>query len=159
MPLFSAEMRIEKMEPRKGGYLYLHMDAATVEQFPQKRATRLICSLDAKVSYQCGLNHLGDGNFFIILARKHLKPLQKEQGDAVRCELLEDPNPLGVAMPDVLEALLTQDDDLQKRYDQFTDGKKRGLIYSMNTTKDIDRQVRIAVAILNGMPRPQAVKL
>lgn len=159
MGLFSAEMVIEKLEPRKGGYFYLHMDAATVGQFPQKRATRLICTLDDSVSYPCGLSHLGDGDFFIIVAQKHLKTLRKQAGDPVRCELHEDPNPLGVDMPDVLEALLSQDDELNAKYDGFTDGKKRSVIHSMNTTKDIDRQVRIAIAMLNGMPRIQALKL
>lgn len=159
MVLYSSELVIEKLEPRKGGYFYLPIEAATVSQFPQKRATRLICTLDAIVSYPCGLSHLGDGNFFIILAQKHLKTLQKHTGDLVRCALHEDPNPLGVEMPDVLDALLTQDDELKAKYDQFTDGKKRSLIHSMNTTKDIDRQVRIAIAMLNGLPRINALKL
>lgn len=77
----------------------------------------------------------------------------------MECELQEDPSELGVDMPEVLEALLAQDDELKVRYEQLTDGKKRGLIYSIDKLKDIDKQVLIAVAIINGMPRPQAVRL
>ena len=55
-------------------------------------------------------------------------------------------------------ALLAQDDELQARYSQLTDGKKRGLIYAILGTKDVDRQVKIAVAILNGASLRGAVR-
>jgi hypothetical protein len=155
----TLELPIEKMDPRKGGYFYLRISAELVDQFPQKRATRLICTLDNNVNYRCGLNHLGDGDFFIILSAKRLKLLDKVAGSSILCVLREDPGELGVDVPEVLEALLAQDDELRTRYEQLPDGKKRGLIYSIEKVKGIDRQVKIAVAIINGMPRPQAVRL
>ena len=160
-PMHGVELRliIEQLDERKGGYFFLRIDAELVNQFPQKRATRLICTLDNSVTHRCGLNHLGDGNFFIILSIKRLNALNKGVGSEVACKLQEDPSELGVDVPDVLEALLIQDDALRMRYEQLTDGKKRGLIYSINKLKDIDKQVRIAVAIINGMPRPEAVRL
>lgn len=153
------ELIIEQLDKSKGGYFYLRIDAAIVNQLSQKKATRLICTLDHEVTYNCGLNHLGDGDFFIILSTKRLKALHKGVGSKVACELEEDPSELGVDVPDVLDALLAQDDELRIRYEQLTDGKKRGLIYAINKLKDIDKQVRIAVAIINGMPPQQAVRL
>ncbi|WP_375448360.1 DUF1905 domain-containing protein [uncultured Fibrella sp.] len=158
MSVFEATLPIERLDERKGGYFYLQITAGAVDQFSKKRATRLICTLDRTVSYPCGLNHLGDGNFFIILASKHLRKLAKKSGDSVYCELTEDPNLLGVDVPPVVEALLEQDDDLKTRYEQLTDGGKRGLIHAVNTSKDIDRQVQIAVAILQGVSRRQALR-
>ena len=53
---FQFEQTIGQLEPRKGAYFYLTIDASIVNQFPKKRATRLICAIDNKVSYSCGLN-------------------------------------------------------------------------------------------------------
>ena len=159
MNALRLELSVEQLDKIKGGYFCLRIEADLVNRFPQKRATRLICTLDNTVSYRCGLNHLGDGDFFIILSTKRLKTLNKGVGHKVECCLQEDPSELGVDVPEVLEALLAQDDELRIRYEQLTDGKKRGLIHSIDKLKDIDKQVRIAVAIINGMPRPQAVRL
>lgn len=153
--LYQSEQAIGQLEKRKGGYYYLRLDAGVVEAFPHQRASRLVCTLDGRLSFSCGLNHLGDGNFFIILAARHLKTLGKTEGDRVSFALAEDPNPLGVAVPEVLEALLAQDEAANERYQQLTDGKKRNLIHTLNKLKDIDKQVHTALGYLNQPMRQQ----
>jgi len=148
MPVFTFQQDIRQLEKRRGGYYYFKVDAEVVEQFEKKRQTRLVCTVDGKLSYSCGLNHFGDGNYFLILATRHLKTLQKELGDTVSFEIREDPNPLGVAVPEVLQVLLGQDDLAQKRWDALTDGKKRSLIYSIQRVKDIDKQVKMSLDFL-----------
>ncbi|MEN0003578.1 MAG: YdeI/OmpD-associated family protein [Bacteroidota bacterium] len=142
------EQAIDQLEARKGGYFYLRVKAATVETFSRKRATRLLVNLDERVEYGCGLNHMGDGDYFIIVAGRYLKQLQKEKGDIVQYTLREDPNPLGVAIPEVLSALLEQDEAAKTVFDRLTDGKKRSLIYSIQKVKDIDKQVDKILAFL-----------
>ncbi|WP_346759138.1 YdeI/OmpD-associated family protein [Agaribacillus aureus] len=127
----------------------MKIDAATVNKFEKKRKTRLKCVIDNKISYSCGLNHFGDGNFFIIVATRQLKSLGKTLGDPVSFEIFEDPNPLGVEEPEVLLVLLDQDIDAKKVYDQLTDGKKRSLIYTIRGVKDIDKQVQKILTFLN----------
>ncbi|MEM9338447.1 MAG: DUF1905 domain-containing protein, partial [Bacteroidota bacterium] len=83
MPHFHFEQKIEQLEKRMGGYNYLFIDHAVVEQFEKKKSVRLKCEIDRKVAFSCGLNHLGDGNFYIIVASKHLKTLDKEIGSVV----------------------------------------------------------------------------
>lgn len=146
----SFEEPILKLEPKKGGYYYLKIDKSTVKKLPKKKATRLVISIDGHVTYSCGLNHLGDGNFFIIVAGRYVKKLKKNEGDIVSYRLEEDPNPLGVPMPEVLEVLLSQDQELKAKFDKLTDGKKRSLIYYIKDVKDIDKQVQKAMAFLNG---------
>ncbi|MEO0468553.1 MAG: DUF1905 domain-containing protein [Bacteroidota bacterium] len=148
MPSFQLQQAIRQLEKRKGGYYYLQVDADLVDQYEKKRATRLICTIDNTVSYSCGLNHLGDGNFFIIIATKHLKKLGKELGDDITAEIKEDPNPLGVEIPEVLQVLLAQDEYAKSVFDRITDGKKRSLIYTTRTIKDIDKQVQKIMEIL-----------
>ena len=61
---------------------------------------------------------------------------------------MEDPNPLGVAIPEVLEALLSQDEEAKQTLEAMSDGKKRSLIYTILKVKDIDEQVHIALQFL-----------
>jgi hypothetical protein len=137
-----GEQAIGQLEKIKGGYYYLTIAADIINQFERKRHTRLVCHLDEKISYQCGLNHLGDGNFFIIIAGKYLEQLGKKVGSFVHFKIEEDPNPLGVDVPEVLTVLLTQDESLNVIYDKITDGKKRALVFSILKIKDIDKQVQ-----------------
>ena len=155
---YATEQVLRQLDARKGGYFYLELTAEIVNQLPKKRATRLLCTVDDEVTYRCGLNHVGNGNFFIILAGKYLKLLRKKPGDAVRFRLEEDPNPLGVELPEVLEALLEQDEALRKNYDALSDGRKRSLIHTVNRVKDLDKQVQTAVAFLHTPKQPRRRK-
>lgn len=149
MPRLKFEQPLLQLEKRKGGYFYLKIDASTVDLYEKKRAVRLKCIIDEKVEYSCGLNHLGDGNFYVIVAMKVLKSLGKQLGDTVSFEIFEDPNPLGVEVPEVLQVLLDQDDEAKGIYDKLTDGKKRSLIYWIMSVKNIDKQVNRALTFLN----------
>src|SRR5215203_1971737 len=140
MPKFRIKQIVRKFD--NSNYHYLEIDRETVSAFEKKRATRLICVVDEKISYACGLNHLGNGNFFIIVSKARLKLLNKTAGDAVEFEIFEDPNPLGVEIPKVLQILLADDKEVRAAFDKLTDGKKRSLIYSTKNIKDIDLQVR-----------------
>jgi hypothetical protein len=67
----------------------------------------------------------------------------------IHFKIEEDPDQLGVEMPEVLEALLNQDENLKSIFDKITDGKKRGLIYTILKIKDIDKQVQASIEFLN----------
>jgi len=142
MDLHSGEQSINQLEKRKGGYYYLFIDAQIVNAFERKKATRIICKLDDTVSFRCGFNHLGDGNFYIIIAKRYIDKLKKGLGDRVKFQIEEDPDQLGVEMPEVLEVLLEQDSDAKEIFSQLTDGKKRSLIYSIAKSRNIDKQVQ-----------------
>lgn len=159
MKSFKDEQVIGQLEKRKGGYFYLTISADIVNQFKNKRLTRFLCTLDKKLTFQCGLNHLGDGNFFIILSTKNLKQIDKQFGDRVYFELKEDPNPLGVDMPEVLEAVLEQDRDLKVIFDGLTLGKKRNVIHSINKIKSIDLQIQKTIQIINDSTKPRPKRL
>ncbi|MGY3795133.1 YdeI/OmpD-associated family protein [uncultured Aquimarina sp.] len=148
MKSYSGEQTIKQLEKRKGGYFYLKIDSEIINQFSRKRATRMICTIDNIVSYRCGLNHLGDGNFYIIVAGKHLEKLDKELNDKVAYKIEEDPDQLGVEIPEVLSVLLEQDSEAKEIFDKITDGKKRSLIYSIVKIKNMDRQIKIITEFL-----------
>jgi hypothetical protein len=149
MKSFAGEQPIGQLEKIKGGYYYLKIDADVVNQFEKKRHTRMICHLDKKMSFRCGLNHLGDGNFFIIVSGKILEQLNKKLGSKIHYKIEEDPDQLGVEVPEVLSTVLEQDEELKEIYNKITDGKKRSLIYTILKTKNIDKQVQDITTFLN----------
>lgn len=146
---YKSEQIIGQLEKRKGGYFFLKVEAEIVDRFENKRKTRLICLLDHKISFQCGLNHLGDGNYFIIISTKNLKLIERQVGDVVSFELMEDPNPLGIDLPETLEILLEQDHELKDKFDRFTDGKKRSIVVQISKIKNIDKQIARTIQLIN----------
>lgn len=148
MPEFTFTQTLGQLDKRKGGYYYLRIDKSIVDQYEKKRATRLQCTLDDEVTYSCGLNPMGDGHFFLIVATRYLKKLKKEAGDTVRFHIVEDPNPLGVEVPEVLTVLLEQDAAAKAIYERMTDGKKRSLIHILGGVKGIDGKVQKALTFL-----------
>lgn len=141
---YPSEQTIEQLPPRKGAYFYLEIPATFVESLPRQRNTRLICTLEKQLSFACGLNHLGNGNYFVILSKKNLAAIAKSLGEQVYVNLEEDPNPLGVAIPEFLEVLMQQDGRIHRKFQQLTDGKKRGIIHQLNRIKNIDLQIERA---------------
>lgn len=143
---------------KSGSYYHLEVAAAVVNTFEKKRATRLICTIDDTVTLQCGLNHLGNGNFYIMLAKKYIKEIGKEAGETISYKLEIDPNPLGVAIPEVLEVFLAQDPDGEAIFNKLTDGRKRTLIFSVLRIKNVDKQVETILKFLQAEHEKQRAK-
>lgn len=147
--MLKGEQIVEQLEKIKGGYFFLKINAETVNRLKYKNKTRLICKLDHKVSFQCGLNHYGDGNFFIIISSRNMKLINRKSGDKIYFEITEDPNPLGAEIPETVSILLEQDDALKEKFNELTDGKKRSILIQINKIKDLDKQVSKTIALIN----------
>jgi Domain of unknown function (DUF1905)/Bacteriocin-protection, YdeI or OmpD-Associated len=158
MKIYKDEQTIGQLEKRKGGYFYLTISPEVIDGFKNKRQTRFLCTIDGQLTFRCGLNHLGNGNFFIILGSKNLSTIGKKLGDQLSFELREDPDPLGVKMPEVLEALLEQDEELKSRYEKLSMGKKRHVIHTISRIKDIDKQISGATKVINEHLLPKRKK-
>ena len=146
--VYRETQRVKQLDKRRGGYFYFKIPATLVESFENKRFTRFICTMDGKTEFRCGLNHLGDGNFFIIVSASNLKKIGKALNDKVTFELKEDPNPLGVEMPEVMQVLLDQDEHVKSKFEKLSMGKKRHIIHTIKKIKDIDKQVHKALELI-----------
>jgi hypothetical protein len=141
MKKIALSAHIQLLDPRKGGYHYLFVDKAIVAQFSKQNKTRLRCTLN-EYTFPCGLNHLGDGHFFVILGKEKMKKSGTVLGEEVEFILEEDPNPLGVEEPEVLTVLLEQDPRAKEQYDQLTDGKKQALFLASKKPKTLTCRCR-----------------
>ena len=66
-------------------------------------------------------------------------------GEKVFFEIFEDPNPLGVEVPEVLKALRAQDEVVERVWSKLSDGRKRTICHSTMRIKNIDLQVERAL--------------
>lgn len=139
--LFKEHKTIGQLPANRGAYYYIELEKAFVESLPRKKSTRLICTINDDVILRCGLNHMGDGNFFIIISKASMKTLNAYPGEKVEIQIEEDPNPLGVEIPAVLDVIFNEFPDAKIVFDDLTDGKKRSLIYSVIKIKNVDKQI------------------
>ena len=146
--LFEATQVLDQLAARKGGYYYASLPASIVKSWPKRKKTRLICSLSSTVVFSCGLNPMGNGDFFIIISRKNAQAANLTLGENFQFSVSVDPNPLGVAIPETLKVLLEQDSELATRFDALTDGKKRGIIHQLVRIKNIDLQLERAQKLI-----------
>ena len=65
--------------------------------------------------------------------------------EKVAFEIFEDPDLLGVAVPEVLKALLAQDEVVERIWNKLSDGRKRTICHSTMRIKNIDLQVERAL--------------
>lgn len=138
---------IKRLDPRKGAYHYLFVPKEVVASLPEQKKTRLICTLN-QFSFPCGLNPLGEGNFFIILGKEKMDKSKTSLGQEVQFSLMQSPHLLGIEAPEVLTVLLKQDPLAKAAYDDLTNGKKRSLIFSLQKTKNTDLQVQKILTFL-----------
>jgi len=52
-------------------------------------------------------------------------------------------------MPEVLEALLAQDEAFAAQFESLSPGGKRSLIFAMERVKDIDRKIALAYSFMS----------
>lgn len=153
--LYRDQQVIEQLDKRKGGYSYICLPGEVVNKFKDQRQTRLICEVDAAFRFQCGLNHLGNGDFFIILGKKILQSLKKSAGETISFALYYDPDPLGVPMPESLSVLLEQDAALKAAFEKLSMGKKRQVIHYLSRIKNLDKQISTALKVVYEVPQPR----
>jgi hypothetical protein len=141
----SFKTHIDKLNYLKT--FYLEIPESVVKKaggFASK--TRLICEVNKRVSFQCGLVALSEGKAYISINSKRMKEAGVEYGDIVSVTLSEDQSEYGVEVPEELAELFKQDPEGKRRFDLLTAGKKRYILNYINTVKN--PQLRIDKAFL-----------
>lgn len=133
---------LEKLDPMRGGYRCVMYDKALIDTFPKKSKTRIILDIDdGTIQIQAGIQSFGGGKYFSMIGKTKLGGHTYEQGQAISVIVYLDPNPLGVEIPEVVEALLEQDELIKRTWEKLTDGRKRTICHTVYRIKNIDKQV------------------
>ena len=104
---------LEMLDPMRGGYRCVMYDKALIDTFPKKSKTRIILDIDdGNIQIQAGIQSFGGGKYFSMIGKTKLGGHTYEQGQAISVIVYLDPNPLGVEIPEVVEALLEKTNSL-----------------------------------------------
>jgi len=129
-----------------------------VANFPKKHRTRVVLRINGQGDIQCGLNTHSSGIRCMMVSKTHMKNLNLMAGEKVAIEIFEDPNPLGVEVPEVLEALIAQDAIIAEVWERLTDGRKRTICHSTKRIKNVDLQVEKALAFFEEEREKQSAR-
>ena len=150
--VISFEAVLEKLADEFGWH-YVAVSRQVSETFGfTGNARRVVCTLNGTVEYQCALMPK-DGNFFILVNKKHRDQLGIIVGDTVNVELVRDESKYGLPMPDELREVLDQDPEGDRLFHALTAGKQRTMLYYIGKWKDIDRRIHYALTIVEHLKR------
>ena len=126
---------------------YLDIPKTVVKKLGGVLNQRLLCTVNKKTTWQCGLVALGNGRAYISLNKKLMKQMDVIVGAEVNVTLAKDESKYGMKMPEELKSLLGQDKEGHRRFHLLVPGKQRYIIYYVSMVKTsqlrIDRAIRL----------------
>lgn len=118
------------------------------QPFIEGENRRVICTLNNDHTIQAALMP-NKGAWFILLNKEVRDKLGLTTGDEVQVRLIKDESTYGMEMPEELQVLLEQDEMGRQRFESFTPGKQRSLIYIVKKMKRPESRLSKALAIVD----------
>ena len=115
--------------------------------------TRLICTANETLSWQCGMVAHGNGNAYILIAAPKLKKLKLKVGDTVHISLKPDTSEFGVDVPAEFAEMLLQDEEGNRRFQNLAPGKQRYILTYINNIKSSQLRIERAVRIIENVKK------
>ena len=113
--------------------------------------TRLMCSINGQKAFHGGMVALGGGDAYITVNKKRMKEYGVTKGDEVEVTLEMDHSKYGMEMPEELEALLEQDQEGEKRFEQLAPSKQRYIIHYVSQVKSSQKKIDRAIMLINNL--------
>jgi len=132
---------------------YIEISAAVVKKLGGKFNVRLLCTLNNKLTFQCGIVALGEGKGYISINAKRLQELKLKKGDKVDVSLKEDGSEFGVEVPEELVEVFAQDQEGLKRFEKLVPGKQRFIIRHVAAVKSSQLKIERAIFIINNLKK------
>lgn len=119
---------------------------------------RLICTINEKLSFQCGLVALGEGKGYISINNSRMKKLKLKKGDEIDVQLVKDKSKYGVPVPEEFEELMLQDDEGRRRFEMLPPGKKRYIINYVGSVKSSNLRIERAIMLIENLKKTKEGK-
>lgn len=139
------------LEPQnKVGYAHITVPADIVEKVGGFN-TRLLCSLNGNKKMHSGLMGKGDGRGMIIVNKARQKAWDLNFKDKITAEIELDNSKYGMEVPEELEALLEQDREGLKLFEEITPGQQRYIINYVDGVKSVQKRVDRAIMMIENL--------
>lgn len=130
---------------------YLAISEATVKKVGGTGKIRLICTVNGKVEFPCGLMAMKNGTAYISINKKRMKEAGATAGDTVQVELKEDKSKYGMPMPEELNEVLLSDPEGKERFEKLTPVKQRNIIHFVSSVKSSQLKIDRALKLINNL--------
>lgn len=117
--------------------------------FLDQGTTRVVCTLNGALTFQCALMPKGEGFWFININKKIRDTLKLEPGMEVQVSLVKDESTYGLPMPEELQELLAIDEEGDRLFHALTPGKQRNLLYIVGQPKTSDKRIERALVVVD----------
>lgn len=135
------------------GVNYLFIPSEIVQKMGGLKSGRWICNLENKLSFQCGLVSLTEGNAYITLNKSRMNKLKVKKGDEVSVSLSKDLSKYGMDLSPELEELFDQDKEASFRFDELKPGMQRYIIFYVSQVKNTDLRIERALLLINNLKK------
>lgn len=139
--------------PQLPGMYYLEVPAEIVKQMGAGFSIRLVCTVNGRLSFQCGLVALGGGAAYITITKKRMKELGLREADEVNLRLVPDTSEYGMEVPEELSELLRQDEEGKRRFQNLSAGKQRYIIQYVSTVKSSSLRLERALLLIGNLKK------
>lgn len=143
------------------GMHYIIPENEVVDFFSKDGNKRILCKLNDQIEFHCAILRKKDKSYFINVGMIICKKLKIGEGSKVTAVFSEDNSMYQFEIPEEFQEVLKLDDDANNIFQTLTDGNKRGLIYLVNQVKNsdkrIDRALKIAERLKNGVTSPKII--
>lgn len=134
------------------GMHYLEVPARIVKELGGLKV-RLVCTVNKKLSFQCGMVAHGAGKAYISITKKRLKELHLGEGSEAAVELKVDRSKYGMKMSEELKIILQQDVEGNERFHKLTLGKQRYIIQYVSAVKNPDKRIERGMLIIENLKK------
>jgi hypothetical protein len=118
------------------------------EEIIKTSGNRVLCTLNGKVTYPCGILTKATGEFFVNISKENRKKAGIGSNQTIHVSLEPDQSKYGMPMPDELRAAMDIEMEGTKYFDLLTPGKQRSLIYLVSKPKSAEVRIKKALVIL-----------
>jgi transcription termination factor Rho len=133
------------------GVNYIYVPESMVEILGGLKGGRLVCTLNKKVSFQCGLMSLSNGDAYITINKTRMKQLKLQTGDQVHVQFKKDESEYGMDMCEELQELLLQDIEGKARFDALSPGMQRYIIYYVGQVKSPALRLNRSILLIGNL--------
>jgi hypothetical protein len=130
------------------GVNYLFIPKKQVDALGGLKCGRLVCKVNNKISFQCGLVSLSDGNAYITINKARLKSLNLETGDSVNICLEKDQSEFGFDLCPELQTLFDQAPEIFERFKLLKPGMQRQIIHLIGNAKSSEVRTNRAISMM-----------
>lgn len=135
----------------KWGYHYIRVPEKIANQFTDKKAVRVFCTINDKLEFACAIRPDGDGGFFINVNTTKMQKARLKIGQEVSASVKKDKTTYGHKMPAELKAILDTDEEAKKYWDAVRNAHQRQMIYYIDSAKSVDKRIERSLLFINRM--------